>query len=136
MFVVGSRQSGVLIAVTAMVPATRRALLLLGFAITRRFSERKNHDFFARKSADVVVQAHGFGSGDVLNHRIQFGPRYLDKLRSNLLQQVASFLSGKRRYEMLFGCSQDTPQANDQPPGKERRRWNVWNSRCIPGLRF
>ena len=60
-------------------------LFLLGLAESRRFGQRKNHNLFTRDGADVVVQAQGFTAGDVLNHRVQFWPRYFDKLRSNLL---------------------------------------------------
>jgi len=58
----------------------------------RRFGRRENHNLFASESANVVVQAERFDAGDTLNQRFQRRPRDFDQLRSDLLQQVATFL--------------------------------------------
>ncbi len=76
--------------------------------------ERKNHDLFASKSADVVVQTEGFDAGDVLNQCIQCRSCYFDKLRPNLLQQVAPFLRREGLHQMLLGSRQDALQANHE----------------------
>ena len=96
-------------------------LMFLGFAICGRPVERKNNDLFASPSADIVVQAAGFYASDSLHQRIQLGPRYLDKLRPNLFQQVAPFFNRQRGHQMLLGGSQNTLQPNHQQIANQMR---------------
>ena len=53
-----------------------------------RFCQGKDHDFFSRGRADVVVQADHFDAGDFLDHLLHHRPRRFDQVRPYLLEQI------------------------------------------------
>jgi hypothetical protein len=80
----------------------------------RRRGQRKDHHLFAGRRTDIVVQAQGFDTRDVVNKRFQGTARGLDKLCPHLLEQIPAFFSGQRADEMLLGRGEHSLQAHDE----------------------
>jgi len=80
-----------------------KGLPFLRFAEQWRLSQGKENYFFTSDRADVMVQTYHLDTGDPVNHCLQGGPRYLNEMTSDFLEQVSAFVGGKCLDQMLFG---------------------------------
>ena len=83
-----------------------QTLSVLFLANEGRFSQSKEHDFFAGGRADVVMQAQDFDAGRFLDHRFHHRSGQFDQLGADLLEQISSFFREKRFDQLLLGCGQ------------------------------
>jgi hypothetical protein len=95
------------------VGADSEAGLFLCITEVGRGRQSKDHNLFAGCRADVVVQAHHFDAGDLLDHRFHYGPRRFDQVGADLFQEVSPLLGRERFDQLLFGHSQDPFEANN-----------------------
>ena len=65
--------------------------------------QSEDDDFFAGRGADVVVHAHHFGAGHLLDHGSHDRPGRFNQMGANLFEQVSPFLGGERFDQVLFG---------------------------------
>src|SRR5713226_7900722 len=83
--------------------------------------QSEDDDFFAGDGADVVVQAHDFGAGHLLDHGFHNRPGRFNQMGANLFEQVSPFLGGERFDQVLLGGGQNTLKADHQEVAEQVR---------------
>ena len=68
----------------AQATAVRLSVPVRSRAKSRRAIERKDDDYFADDSADIVMQTDNFATGDCLDQRFQCGSGNFDQLSAEM----------------------------------------------------
>ncbi len=106
----------------ALVPLRMQRMCRLKPREMRRFGESKHQDLFARRRADVLVQAHHLRAADFLEHRFEHGPGRFNEVRSHLLhQQIPPLLGRQRLHQVLLSRSQNSLQPEEDQIADEVR---------------